>query len=540
MIFYSRFARLFAVHSFLVTTALICSGERVAHGTPLQSGLLNYWRLNEGAGIVANDTGPSGTVTDNGTLRGSPTWVNGIFNAGLEFSGVAPAQDVLIPNSADMNIGGANAVTLSTWVKLGVLPGPSMANGFASIFDATNDGYVMYLDRTNQELRFKTTDNAGVTTGAHPGIPASMLNTTDWFHVMGVYDGSQGSVKIYLNGSLVDTGSMPTVVQTVRSGQITGMGAEPTAAAGNPASATTIFPGRIADVAVWNRPLGGAEAQYLYNSGTGNAVGAANPDIAPLPALAPSVPSTQPVIYYSLNGDVKNYGSGGAALDATFNDGPDATGAHYSGSTVGQGLDLRGNPTATNATATNGDYLSVNYTLTDRGTISMNFQDMTWFDFNTLWGNSANANAWEAWIYGAAAAPPGRLASRLNEGSGNNNLDFFLPLTGSNAQAAPHHVAFTWDRNGTTSLNKIYVDGVLREQFVETWRAPGTTFYVGGGTGNQLGKGIYDEVRVYDVPLSASEVLYLSQVPEPATFIAFAIGLAVYGSFAGRTAFRRD
>jgi hypothetical protein len=539
MIFYNRRTPLIAIVSLSVTAILFCPGKRAAHATLLQSGLLNYWRLNEGFGSVANDTGPSGTVADNGTLRGNPTWVNGIFNAGLEFSGAAPAQDVLIPNSADMNIGGANAVTLSTWVKLGVLPGAAMTNNFASIFDAANDGYVMYLDKTNQELRFKTTDNNGVSTGAHPGIPASLLNTTDWFHVMGVYDGSQGAVKIYLNGNLVDTGSMPTVVQTVRSGQITGMGAEPTAAAGNPASATTLFPGRIADVAVWNRPLGGAEAQYLYNSGTGNAVGASNPDIAPLPTLAPSVPSAQPVIYYSLNGDVKNYGSGGAALDATFNDGPDAAGPQYASSTVGQGLDLRGNPTATNTTATNGDYLSANYVLTDRGTISMNFQDMTWFDFNTLWGNSANANAWEAWIYGSASAPPGRLASRMNEGSGNNNLDFFLPLTGANAQAAPHHVAFTWDRNGTTSQNKIYVDGILREQFVETWRAPGTTFYIGGGTGNQLGKGIYDEVRVYDVPLSASEVLYLSQVPEPATLSVVAIALVVCSSFVRRTASRR-
>jgi hypothetical protein len=512
-----------------IVAACVLAMTTTSTAAPLQSGLLNYWRLNEGGGNTANDTGPAGTIADNGTLRGTPTWISGKFGAGLDFSGVAPAQDVLIPNSVDMNIGGANAVTLSAWVKLGVLPGASMTNNFASIFDATNDAYVMYLDKANQELRFKATDNNGATTGAHPGIPASMLNTTDWFHVMGVYDGSQGSVKIYLNGNLVDTGSMPTVVQTIRAGQITGMGAEPTAAAGNPASGTTLFPGQISDVAVWNRPLAGAEAQYLYNGGTGNAVGAANPDIAPLPPLAPSAPSAQPVIYYPLNGDLKNYGTGGASLDAIFADGPAPGGAVFSSSKVGQGFDNRSNPNSTNATATNGDYLSANYTLTDRGTIAMNFQDMTWFDFNTLWGNSANGNAWEAWIYGGTAQPPGRLASRSNENSGNNNLDFFLPLLGPNAQADPHHVAFTWDRNGTTVLSKIYVDGVLREQFVENWRAPGSITYFAGGLGNNLGKGIYDEIRVYDVPLTDSDVLYLAQIPEPASVVTIVVGLMLCG-----------
>lgn len=495
----------------------------------LQNDLISYWRLNEGAGVTAFDTATGG-VADNGTLRANPAWINGIFNSGLQFTGT---QDVLIPNSSDMDIG-TNALTLSAWVKLDKLPGDATLPSFAGVFDSAPDNYVLYIDKANAELRFKVVDNAmpnGVTTGAHPGIPASMLNTTSWQHVMGVYDGSQGSVKIYLNGSLVDIGSMPTVVQTVRAGQVASIGGQPTAT--SPFTPSNFFQGAIADVAVWKRPLGAAEAQYLYNSGTGNAVGAANPDIAPLPALSPSAPAGQPVIYYSLNGDIKNYGTGGAALDAVAV-GPNAASPLFAPSQNGQGLNLKGNPNATASTVGTGDYLSVNYVLPDDGTISMNFSEMTWFNFSTLWSNSVHADAWESWIYDV-----GRLAARSNEGSGNANLDYFLPLSGN--AATPHHVAFTWDRNGTTMLSKLYVDGVLREQFTETWRAPGSTLFFGGGLGpgstsNTYGKGIFDEIRVYDTTLSASEVLFLSQVPEPASFAMMC--LAVCGLFMRRATLR--
>lgn len=509
--------------------ALVCAS---ANAALLQNGLIGYWPMNEGAGTTVNDVAPSGSVADNGSFQTAPTWINGIFNAGLQFTGT---ESVLIPNSTDMDIN-AKAVTLSAWVKLDKLPGDASLPSFAGIYDSAGDNYVMYLDKTNAELRFKATDNAsptGVSTGAHPGIPAAMLNTSSWFHVMGVYDGTQGSSKIYLNGNLVDTSSLPTNVQFVRTGQVAGIGAQPLAT--SPFTPSGFFQGGIADVAVWNRALGGAEAQYLYNSGSGHAVGATNPDLAPLPPLVATVPSAQPVIYWKLDGDLKNYGTGGAALDAVLADGPDATGPHFAPSKVGQGLDLRANVTATNSTATNGDYLSVNYTLPDKGTIMMNFQDMTWFDFNTLWSNSAHGNAWEAWIYAV-----GRLASRSNEGTSNANLDYYLPLQGTDAAAVPHNVAFTWDRNGTTVSSKLYVDGVLRDEFVETWRAPGTTFFVGGGFGvtggaNHLGKGIYDEVRVYDVALSASEVLSLSQiVPEPTSVVLVGMALVCAGLCRGR------
>lgn len=254
-----------------------------AAGVPLHDGLISYWALDEGLGAIAHDTAPGGAVADHGQLRNSPAWIDGVFGAGLQFNGVN--QDVLLPSSTDMNIG-ASAVTLAAWVKLDVLPA-SISGSFSGIFDANDDNYVLYLDKAANELRFKVTTAGGA--AERPGVPGSMLNTTDWHHVMGVYDG-EGRAKIFMNGQLVDTHAAGALVGSVRPGQTSGIGSQPAETAGFPP--TSLFKGAVADVALWNRRLGAAEALYLFNGGAGRAVGAANPLIEPVTPVPPASGST--------------------------------------------------------------------------------------------------------------------------------------------------------------------------------------------------------------------------------------------------------
>ena len=59
---------------------------------------------------------------------------------------------------------------------------------------------MLYLDKSANELRFKVTTADGV--AARPGIPASLLDTTSWHHVMGVYNGAKSEAAIYFDGQL--------------------------------------------------------------------------------------------------------------------------------------------------------------------------------------------------------------------------------------------------------------------------------------------------------------------------------------------------
>jgi glycerophosphoryl diester phosphodiesterase len=254
-----------------------------AVGVPLHDSLLTAWDFDVGNGMSLPDTGPAGAVADNGTLRNTPTWITGKFGNALNFNG--PNEDVLVPNSVDMNIG-ASAVTLSAWVKLDQLPS-GISGSFSGIFDSEPDNYVMYLDKSANELRFKVTTASGV--AERPGVPAALMDTVNWHHVMGVYDGAVGQASIYFDGQLADVHSTPGLTGLVRTGQTAGIGSQ--VASSSPNAPSNLFKGNIDDIGVWNRALGLAEAQYLYNGGVGNAISAANPTIDPIVPAPPTNPS---------------------------------------------------------------------------------------------------------------------------------------------------------------------------------------------------------------------------------------------------------
>lgn len=472
----------------------------------LHSGLISYWPLSEGSGTTAGDVGPAGFVADNGQLRNDPTWINGQFGAGLQFSGT---QDVLIPASTDMDIN-ASAVTLSAWVKFDQLPS-ELTGSFSGIYDSGPDNYVIYLDKGSNELRFKSTVEGGAF--ERPGVFAKHLDTTSWHHVMGVYDGSKGSMEIYFDGELADRASAFGLLHgVVRAGQVASIGGQ--AGAEPPHELANPFHGGIADVAVWNRPLGLAEAQYLYNNGTGNAVGAANPNITPV-SVTPTQPIAQPVVYYNFDGNLDNHGTGGSAFNATLHDVPGRNDNLYTTSQFGQGLDLRENPEAAFSDDEGGDFLSVNYTLPDSGTIAMRVQiEAPLYNYNSLWSNSSHENDWEAWIYG-----DGRIAARLDRSSGFLSYNVFL----MDDQLGEHHYAYSWERDGDSVESRLYIDGVLQGTTIAAWRDPGDTVFIGGGLGppnaNHLARALFDEVRIYDTALSEAEILYLSQnAPETMFF----------------------
>ena len=253
---------------------------QMAHDAPasnqqLAQDLVAYWKLDDG---LANATTTSledveGTST---TLwpaaNATPAWLADIearLNGALAFDG----QDdyVLIPSNSVLDIG-ANAMSISLWVKLAALPS-ALPKGYACIYDDRDiDAYTFYLDRTARELRFKTTDIN--LSAARPGIPQTQLQTGVWHHVVGVYDGSAspaaGLALIYLDGVLQDmhVGSDFPVTRfgltnLVRKGQYAALGR-------NGKENEYFFQGALDDIAIWRRALSPAEIRQIYQAGTNN------------------------------------------------------------------------------------------------------------------------------------------------------------------------------------------------------------------------------------------------------------------------------
>lgn len=238
--------------------------------TFLADRLIAYWKLDDGltnamATAIADSKGanPATLVRNDGNshwLNGSNARLGGALH--LAYTNAFATM----PSNSVMNIN-TNEFSLSAWVKLEQLPA-QLATSFGAIFDSTTDCYVLYLDKGNNELRFKVSDVAGH--AARPGIGAGFLQTNQWLHVAATYNGkasgSAGAAAIYLNGVLMDThigndgGGASGLMGNVKTGQVAAMGREgPTGGNG--------FTGAVDDFALWKRGLAPSEIQQIYNGG---------------------------------------------------------------------------------------------------------------------------------------------------------------------------------------------------------------------------------------------------------------------------------
>lgn len=211
-----------------------------------------YWKLNEGSGATAADSAGAA----HGTLRGGVDVTGWTGQAAptayanphaLNFDG----QDdyVALPFGGPFDVAG-RAVTISLWVKLDELPSAISGEDFAGIFDSNEDAYVLYLDKINNELRFKVTDADG--TAERPGIPAAQLDTAQWHHIVGVYDGVAGKAFIYMDGVLKDTHTNAALTGNVKMGQVAALGRDG-------ANNRYYFNGGIDDVRLYSRALSAEE-----------------------------------------------------------------------------------------------------------------------------------------------------------------------------------------------------------------------------------------------------------------------------------------
>lgn len=233
-------------------------------------GLVSYWKLDDGLANSAATRVADSKGTNAGTLTVKDSqshWVEGPeakFGGCLRLAGANAWVD--LPDSPTLNLG-TNALTLSAWINLEYLPSAA-PESFAGVFDSVQDAYVLYLDRSSQELRLKVTVENG--NAARPGIAQALLRSNQWLHIAATFDGAAGPVSgqaaIYLNGIARDvhTGNDSTstlgLTGNVKAGQIAALGRN-----GNQAAYP--FSGMIDDLALWSRALGPGEIRRLFEEG---------------------------------------------------------------------------------------------------------------------------------------------------------------------------------------------------------------------------------------------------------------------------------
>jgi glycerophosphoryl diester phosphodiesterase len=143
------------------------------------------------------------------------------------------------------------------------------------------------------------------------------------------------------------------------------------------------------------------------------------------------------------------------------------------------------------------------------GSICLWYRTEAWYDYQTLFDNARNENAWEMWIY-----KNGQLRVRMDPKHEGLRHDFHQ--TGDAEEW--HHIVFTWDaEDDSRQALRLYINGHLAD--ASSWsaqggsqkfEAAGSHVHVGGGhRGNKKGNGRWDDFAILDAPLNEFEVKYL-------------------------------
>ena len=226
-------------------------------------------------------------------------------------------------------------------------------------------------------------------------------------------------------------------------------------------------------------------------------------------------------VYLPLDGNLLD--ASGNGHNGVLTNGSAGTHAYAAGQ-VGQGIDfglVAGN-TEENAEATlvGNDFITVNYTLPETGTISL-WKQKADFDYNyeSVWDNSGTSTSpgdnWECWIdqWG-----PGSLYARAPDGNDDRWADTenrAVQLELSDEYGADNyfgewlHITVMWEKlTATTMEMNMYLNGELKDTSPEmVWQDPGSHFYLAGGhADNAAGIGMYDELAIWNRKLTDGEV----------------------------------
>ncbi len=221
---------------------------------PPPPGMISYWRLDEGSGTIAYDS----VGTNDGSVT-NPNWSLYGMVGGCIQSSPRGSTYARVSNSLSLNVPG-DQLTVEAWVYLfgsSYLEGQGNA-GYVAAKDIS-EGYLSYgllvggWWRGLFQFTVETIENGWRYVDSTIDFPAGT-----WFHMVGVYDGSQ--LRLYVNGVLnnvaAQSGTIASGPGPFWIGKYPGLNGYDWA-----------YYGKIDEVAIYNRALSAEEIRQHYENG---------------------------------------------------------------------------------------------------------------------------------------------------------------------------------------------------------------------------------------------------------------------------------
>lgn len=452
--------------------ALYNSYDPGVHLGNLQKGLVGYWKLDGNA----KDSSPYG---NNGTLVNSPTPTadrEGKASSAMSFSSTT-ADNVTIPYNPVF--APTSAATISLWFKPTNVASTSAqkiisnteAGGYALAFTGNNtvgpcspNMFCFFIDLSGYR---------GVQ------VPASTFSNNLWYHVTGLYDGT--NLSLYINGKLAVTTTAQKGYTITESSTRLCFAAEsqPSSCSGDN------YSGSINDVRIYNRGLSAGEISQLYDSynsqiNLGTSGGSSGQSVNLTKGL---------VGYWPFNGNAKDatpYSNNGTVTGATLT------------------TDRFGNANSAYQLGNTNEYISVGSPATYSNLTTTGFTYNIWLmrtaDSTYKYPEIMGADATHYYYGIRSQTSGGSIAFEFGKAPYDGSSFTALYIGSMPSDGTWHMYTVTYD--GTTI--KTYKDGVYAGQAATALNPSfgGLDF----SDSNAEWNGTMDDARVYNRPLSSGEI----------------------------------
>jgi hypothetical protein len=191
--------------ALLMATVLLLSvfaSSFVIKSVSSGSGLIGYWKFDEGSGIAGYDSSGNGNTIN---LHNGPTWIEGKQGKALRFDGVDDYAEATENTELDPH---TSNWTISAWVNIVKLSYGMYGGGFPACY-----GFVIACKRQSEHDSSLTLLVQGGTSATSQakfafvwdcsnqagGAESTLMNVTGWHYVAGVRRG--GQLLVYVDGA---------------------------------------------------------------------------------------------------------------------------------------------------------------------------------------------------------------------------------------------------------------------------------------------------------------------------------------------------
>jgi len=181
-------AKLGLVCVSLIVMSLMWAGVSDAIINP--ENMVALWCFDEGSGDILHDS--SGNE-NHGELKEGPTWVNGMFDGGLQFDGVDDYVEV--PHSESLDT--TEAISIVLWAKLTEYPAGELDLLDKGPLDAGSCQYYLSCEGGDQAYSLNW---RGQSWHGGDNFNSPLMNDIEWHHVAATYDMAADEVKVYVDG----------------------------------------------------------------------------------------------------------------------------------------------------------------------------------------------------------------------------------------------------------------------------------------------------------------------------------------------------